>query len=87
MGKMEQTETFNTAKQLQKPTKKDRLLANPDIKRWYENVSRGSAITAEVKLRRLGLFCEVHQMTPIELAGLAMRDLRAVTDLIEDHVT
>ncbi len=86
MGKIEQTETFNTAIK-QKLTKKDRLLANPDIKRWYENVSRGSELTADVRVRRLGLFCEAHQMTPIELAHLGMKDLRAVTDLIEDHIT
>jgi hypothetical protein len=29
-----------------------RLLADPDVKRWYDNIVRGSAITADVRLRR-----------------------------------
>src|SRR5579885_417974 len=86
MGKIEQTTNINTATK-QKYTKKNRLLANPDVKRWYENLSRGSELTADVRVRRLGLFCQAHHMTPSELAELGMRDLRAVTDLIEDHIT
>jgi hypothetical protein len=74
-----------TAKNTQ--SKKSRILANPDVKRWYDNVSRGSPITAEARLRRLGKFCEIHYITPIELAELALKDLRAVTDLLEDHIT
>ena len=70
-----------------KTTKRTRLLANLDIKRWYDNLSRGSPLTAEGRLRRLGRFCEVHQMTPMQLADLAMKDLRTATDLLEDHVT
>ena len=70
-----------------KQTKKSRLLANIDIKRWYDNLARGSAVTAEGRLRRLGRFCEMHQMTPGELADLAQRDLKAATNLLEDHIT
>lgn len=70
-----------------KRTKKSKLLANPDIKRWHDNLARGSKLTADGRLRRLGRFCEVHQMTPMQLADLAMRDLRTATDLIEDHIT
>ena len=33
-------------------TKKEQLLANPDIKRWYDNLARGSPLTAEVRLDR-----------------------------------
>ncbi len=40
-----------------------------------------------MRLRRLDKFCEIHQITPMELASLGMRDLRAATDLLEDHVT
>jgi hypothetical protein len=36
-----------------KPTKKAELLAIPDIKRWYDNVARGSPVSAEINLRRL----------------------------------
>ena len=70
-----------------KTTKKTRLLANPDVKRWYDNLARGSRLTAECRLRKLGRFCELHDMTPIELASLGMKDLRTATDLLEDHVT
>jgi integrase len=70
-----------------KQTKKQRLLANIDVRRWYDNLSRASSQTAEVRLRRLGHFCETHQMTPMELIELATKDLKIATDLIEDHVT
>ena len=73
----------NTTKQ----TKKSRLLANQDVVRWYNNLARGSNHTAEGRLRRLGKFCETHDMTPMQLADLAVRDLRTVTDLLEDHIT
>ncbi len=33
------------------------LTADPDVRRWYDNVSRGSKITADVYLRRLGSVC------------------------------
>lgn len=75
-----------TAKQ-KTQSKKSKLLANPDIKRWYDNLARSSPTTADPRLRKLGQFCELHQMTPMELAELGMKDLKAVTDLLEDHIT
>ncbi len=78
---------LHTKKDTAKHTKKSRLLANPDIKRWYDNLARGSMNTAEGRLRRLGRFCETHQMTPVQLADIATKDLRTVTDLLEDHIT
>ncbi len=78
VGKNKQSTKNNTAK----ITKRTRLLANIDIKRWYDNLARGSHLTAEGRLRRLGRFCEVHDMTPISLADLAMKDLRVATDLL-----
>jgi len=83
MGKTIATKNDNAAKQ----TKRTRLLANPDVRRWYDNLARGSPLTAEGRLRRLGRFCEMHQMTPAQLADLAVRDLRTATDLLEDHIT
>lgn len=67
-------------------TKKARFLANPEIKRWYDNLARRSYNTAEVYQRKLRLFCETHQMTPTELAELGMKDPKTVTDLMVDHV-
>lgn len=44
------------------------LLLNPDLRRWYENVRRGSPITADVYLRRLGATCLKKGLTPTALA-------------------
>jgi hypothetical protein len=68
-------------------SKKARLLSDPDIKRWYTNVARGSPITAEVHLRRLSLFCEQNKLTPQELANLGKTARKRLEDLIQDHVT
>ncbi|KAF6247097.1 site-specific integrase [Nitrosopumilus sp. b3] len=86
MGKQKLVTTNNTAKQ-QKISRKQRMLANPDVKRWYDNLARGSPLTADVRVRRLDKFCEIHEITPMELAELGMKDLRTVTNLLEDHIT
>lgn len=81
----EQDQT-TTAKQY-KITKKDSLLENKDIKRWYDNLARSSGVTAEVRLRKLGRFCENNKITPKELIELGLQDPRAVADLLEDTIT
>jgi hypothetical protein len=43
------------------------LLRNLDVNRWYLNVSRGSRVTADVYLRRLGSFCEKFDLSPADL--------------------
>ena len=68
-------------------TKKDSLLSNQDIKRWYDNLARSSVVTAEVRLRKLGRFCENNKMTPRELIELGLKDPRDVADLLEDNIT
>jgi len=85
--KMVQRVTTTIKTTTTKETKKNRLLSNPDIKRWYDNLARGSHHTAESRLRKLGRFCEEHELTPVQLAELGTRDPRAVTDLIQDHIT
>ena len=80
-----QQTTTTTARQ--KTSKKQALLSNPDIRRWHDNNARGSPLTADVRLRRLSHFCEITNMTPMEFAKLAQKDLRSVTDLIQDHIT
>ncbi|MBI5146293.1 MAG: hypothetical protein HZA84_03640 [Thaumarchaeota archaeon] len=82
--------TNNTAKiqtTSRKQTKKGRLLAHVEVRRWYDNLARGSGITAEVKLRRLSWFCEQHEISPMQFAELGMKDLKAATDLVQDNVT
>ena len=51
------------------------ILVDPDVKRWYDNLCRGSKITADVKLRRLGNFCERNDMTPKEIIALGKSDI------------
>ena len=84
MGNKDQTTKTTTSA---KRSKKTRMLTNREIKRWYDNLARGSPITADVRLRRLDKFCEMHSMTPMQLADLGMRDVRTVTNLLEDHIT
>jgi len=60
------------------------LLKNHNIKRWYDNVCRGSSITGDVYLRRLGNFCEKNKMTPEKLVKLGERKIYA---LLLDTVT
>ncbi|CUR51021.1 protein of unknown function [Nitrosotalea devaniterrae] len=70
-----------------KPTKKAKLLAIPDVKRWYDNVARGSPVSAEINLRRLSKFCEDNKITPTQLAELGIADVRKVTDLLQDQIS
>ena len=83
--------TIHTAKDSRryggKTTRKAKMLVHPEIKRWYDNLARGSRLTADVRLRRLDKFCEIHGMTPMQLADLGARDVRTATNLLEDHIT
>ena len=48
------------------------LFEDPEVKRWYDNVARGSRITADVYLRRLGSICRSRGMkNPKNLLALA----------------
>ncbi len=88
MGNQKQQTLKKAAnKQKKKQTKIAKRLANPDIKLWYDNLARSSPTTAGPRLRKLGQFCELHQMTPMELAELGMKDVRVVSDLLQDHIT
>jgi integrase len=51
------------------------LLANKDLRRWYENVARGSVVTADVYLRRLGSFCEDNRLNPKAIPELKDEEL------------
>ncbi|MEO9310242.1 MAG: hypothetical protein ABI337_08100, partial [Nitrososphaera sp.] len=64
-----------------------RLLADPDVKRWYDNIARGSTITADVRLRRLGVYCENTDITPKKLAQIGIKNVRDVEDLLLDYVS
>jgi hypothetical protein len=52
-----------------------KLLEDPEVRRWYENNARGSIITADVYLRRLGNFCKTFKFTPGEFAANTEKNL------------
>ena len=60
---------------------------DPAVARWRANLARGSPITAEVALRRLGRACELLHATPQELLKMAEGDLKGFQDSLEDLVT
>ena len=64
-----------------------RLLEEPDVKRWYDNVARGSKTTADVRIRRLGVYCERTNTTPTKFAQLGINSVRDVEDLLMDYVS
>jgi len=51
------------------------LLADADVRRWYENVARGSRVTADVYLRRLGSACKALNLKPKDLLGMSEKAL------------
>ncbi|MHB1867828.1 MAG: hypothetical protein ACYCPP_02680, partial [Nitrososphaerales archaeon] len=42
------------------------LLEDKNVKRWYDNLSQGSVIFADVCLRSLGRFCNSVKTTPAQ---------------------
>jgi hypothetical protein len=59
-------------------------LTDKDVKRWFDNVSRGSIITATVYLRRLGSFCERKGLSPKKIATMPEKEIE---DLLLDMVS
>jgi hypothetical protein len=66
------------------PLSKENLLADPAIRRWYNNLQRGSHSTADVYLRRLAVLCQKMGTTPQGLASMAKS---GVDDFVMDFVT
>jgi len=60
------------------------LLSDIDVLRWHQNVKRGSEITADVYLRRLGGFCKENNLEPGQLLRMKQK---ALSDLLLDNVT
>ena len=46
------------------------LMEDEDVRRWFDNVARGSPITADVYFRRLGSFCKHFNTNPNALASV-----------------
>ena len=60
------------------------LLRDVDVRRWYENVARGSEVTADVYLRRLGMFSKHFGLKPKQLINLGEDELY---NLLLDYVS
>ena len=63
------------------------IAADPDVGRWLRNLRRGSPITAEVALRRLGRICELLSTDPKKLVRDARSDPKSFQDALEDLVS
>jgi hypothetical protein len=59
------------------------LNSDPNFNRWYTNLSKGSLIAADIRLRSLGRFCEVIKMTPKEYASLPQVEME---ELAQDYL-
>jgi integrase len=60
------------------------LKDDENVRRWYENLAKGSAITAGVYRRRLGFFCKHYSLAPKALAALPPREIE---DKLQDFLT
>jgi hypothetical protein len=63
------------------------MLEDADVRRWLLNIERGSPLTAEVSLRRLGKACELLKLTPKDMILRAKENLKAFQDSLEDLVS
>ncbi len=67
------------------PKKKyEKLMNDTDVKRWYDEMSRSSRITADTCLRRLGSFCNTVGRDPKAILELGDKE---ITDLISDQIS
>jgi integrase len=61
------------------------LLEDGSVDRWHRNVARGSQITADVYLRRLGHVCATHGASPAALVAMEPKERRDfVADLVSE---
>jgi len=65
-------------------SKYQHLFEEKDVRRWYDNLARGSPANAEISLRSLGNFCQQNRITPQELA---QKPVKEIEDLLMDYVT
>ena len=64
-----------------------KLLEDPDVRRWHDNLRRSSALTCSVRLRRLNLFCDRVGVTPRHLVKKGRDDPMKVENILLDHVS
>jgi hypothetical protein len=66
--------------------RRERLLCDPSIRRWYNNLLRGSTTTAENRLRTLGFVCETWGKAPEDLLTSAKADREGFEDELSDFI-
>ena len=64
-----------------KPTSED-LLNDDDVRRWFENLARGSTLTARERLRVLARLCRLMETTPTKI----VEDVRDHRKSFEDSL-
>jgi len=62
------------------------LLGDPSVRRWYNNLTRGSIITAENRLRTLGFVCETWGKNPVGLLAEAKVDREKFENDLSDFI-
>ncbi|MEE9600647.1 MAG: hypothetical protein V3W22_02945, partial [Thermoplasmata archaeon] len=62
------------------------LLENDDVRRWFENLARGSELTADKNLRILARFCRLEDSTPQAVIKAYRRDRKAFIDRFMDFI-
>jgi len=70
---------------MKRPAKE--LLKNNDVKRWHENLARGSKLNADIRLRRLNLFCHTINTTPTRLVSVGNKNILDIENILLDHVS
>ena len=63
------------------------LLQDDNVRRWYQNTGRGSKLNADIRLRRLNLFCYRTNTTPAKLVKIGKKDVIRIEDMLLDHVS
>jgi len=63
------------------------LLEDEDLERWYRVTARGSRLTAEVSLRRIGKACGLLGLDPRGMVKAAQGDIMGFADKVDDVVT
>lgn len=58
-----------------------------ELKRWYDNLSRGSPSTARERIRVLYRYCTHFNITPQDLVKMATDNRKNIEDQISDFVT
>lgn len=66
-------------------TSKD-LLSDDDIRRWYENLARGSELTADKNLRLLARFCRLNETSPGRIIEEYRADKKGFVDRLMDFI-